>query len=444
MNSLKLTVYRFIFILPLALAISCNKDAPLTEEPDPVFGEPVVKPKGQPVGDAVSAAIGPDGGVLLYADMVRMEIPPGAVEELTTFGIQPIGNTLDEGASNPAFRLAPEGIRFNKPVELSFLYDPDAKGNPTTRMVAFQRKDGVWCGNSTELNASQRRLTVETIHFSDWVWFDLLSLRKDKESVGAGETVKLKLLEQVLGELMPANHIDSVSLAAMDDIGFSKDLTVSGWKIISGPGSLSPKINTNMIPGDAVYTAPTTIQRATDVEIQVEVESKNGYISDRSAPGGRRKLGKLMLLTTIRLVPENFVQLIRNGVEQDLSQTGNDAKLINGSVYIRLGGDESPISLTLQCFGTSPGSYPGGTEGGEALLQYTTYHGGERRHAVNFYRTCENAHLFNGTATLTDVDQYVEGSFSGLIFPMDVQNCEVPPSTTVVFNFKISKGLPSM
>src|SRR5690606_8172306 len=235
MNSLKLTVYRFIFILPLALAISCNKDASLTEEPDPVFGDPVVKPKGQPVGDAVSAAIGPDGGVLLYADMVRMEIPPGAVEELTTFGIQPIGNTLDEGASNPAFRLAPEGIRFNKPVELSFLYDPDAKGNPTTRMVAFQRKDGVWCGNSTELNASQRRLTVETIHFSDWVWFDLLSLRKDQESVGAGETVNLKLLEQVLAELIPANHIDSVPLAAMDDIGFSKDLTVSGWKIISGP-----------------------------------------------------------------------------------------------------------------------------------------------------------------------------------------------------------------
>src|SRR5690606_41324509 len=166
----------------------------------------------------------------------------------------------------------------------------------------------------------------ETTHFSDWVWFDLLSLRKDKESVGAGETVKLKLLEQVLGELMPANHIDSVSLAAMDDIGFSKDLTVSGWKIISGPGSLSPKINTNLIPGEAVYTDPTPIQRATDVEIQVEVESKNGYISDRSAPDGRRKLGKLILLTTIRLVPENFVQLIRNGVEQDLSQTGNDAK----------------------------------------------------------------------------------------------------------------------
>ncbi|TYR36667.1 hypothetical protein FXV77_09200 [Sphingobacterium phlebotomi] len=444
MNSLTLTVYRFAIMLPLLLAASCNKDAPLTEEPDPVFGEPVVKPKGQPVGDAVSAMIGPDGGVLLYGDVIRMEIPPGAVDELTTFSIQPIGNTLDETSANPAFRLTPEGIRFNKPVELSFLYDPDAEGNPATRMVAFQRRDGAWCGSSTELNVSQRRLTVETTHFSDWVWFDLLSLRKDKESVGAGETVNLKLLEQVLAELMPTSHIDSVPLAAMDDIGFSKDLTVSGWKIISGPGSLSPKINTNMVPGDAVYTAPTTIERATDVEIQVEVESKNGYISDRGAPGGRRKLGKLILLTTIRLVPENLVQLIVNGVEQDLSKTGNDAKLVNGSVYIRLGGDESPITLTLQCFGTGPGTYPGGTDSGEAVLYYTTYRGGQRRNAVSFYRTCENDHIFNGTATLTDVGQYIEGSFSGLIFPMDVQNCEVPPSTTVVLNFKISNGSPSI
>ncbi|WP_181151280.1 hypothetical protein [Sphingobacterium gobiense] len=435
-----LTVSRFVFMLPLLLAASCNKDAPLTEEPDPVFGEPVVKPKGQPVGDAVSAAIGPNGGVLLYGDMVRMEVPPGAVDELTTFGIQPISNTLDEASSNPAFRLTPEGIHFDKPVQISFLYDPDAEGNPATRMVAFQRNDGVWCGNSTELNASQRRLTVETTHFSDWVWFDLLSLRKDKESVGAGETVNLKLLEQILGELIPANHIDSVPLAAMDDIGFSKDVTVSGWKIISGPGSLSPKINTKMVLGDAVYTAPTTIERATNVEIQVEVESKNGYISDRSAPGGRRKFGKLILLTTIRLVPENFVQLIVNGVEQDLSKTGNDAKIVNGSAYIRLGGDESPINLTLQCFGTGPGTYPGGIDGGEAALYYTTYHGGERRSSISYYRTCENEEIFNGTATLTDVGLYMEGSFSGLIYPIEVQGCEVPPSTTVVFNFKINKG----
>ncbi|WP_196940085.1 hypothetical protein [Sphingobacterium pedocola] len=440
MSSIKLTVYRFAFMLPLLLAVSCNKDAQPPEEPHPVFGEPVVKPKGKPIGDAVSVEIGPNGGVLLYTDMVRLEIPPGAVDELTTFGIQPISNTFDETSASPAFRLTPEDKYFKKPVEISFLYDLDAEGNSGTRMVAFQRSDGVWCGSSTELDAPQRLLTVETTHFSDWVWFDLLSLRKDKESVGAGETVNLKLLEQILGELMPANHIDSVPLAAMDDIGLSKDLTVSGWKIISGPGSLSPKINTKLVLGDAVYTAPTTIESATDVEIQVEVESKNGYISDRSAPGGRRKFGKFILLTTIRLVPENFVQLILNGVEQDLSQTGNDAKLVNGNAYIRLGGDESSISLTLQCFGTGPGTYPGGTDGGEATLYFVESIGEDRRFFNNFYRTCENGYIYNGTATLTTVGKYVEGSFSGQIFPANVQNCEVPEPTTVEFHFKMKRN----
>ncbi|MFD1771329.1 hypothetical protein [Sphingobacterium suaedae] len=437
-----MTIYRFVVIFTLTLAISCNKDVRLAEEPHPfpVFDDPVVKPKGRAIGKTVSAEIGPNGGVLWYGDVVRLEIPPGAVNEQTTFGIQPIGNTFDETSVNPAFRLFPEHIHFNKPVEISFLYSPDAGGNPITRIVAFQREDGVWCGSSTEHNSSQRRLIVETTHFSDWVWFDLISLRKDKESIGAGETVNLKLLEQILGELMPVNHIDSVPLAAMDDIGSSKDITVSEWKILSGPGSLSSKINSHLLLGDAIYTAPETVHEVTDVEIQVELESKSGYISDRSAPNGRRKLGKLVLLTTVRLLPENFVQLKLGGVVQDLSQIENDAKLVNGSIYVRLGGQNAPISLTLQYFGTIPGGYPGGSAIGEAAVYFAEVVGGERSFFNNFYRTCENDHIYNGRATLTAIDEYIQGSFSGQIFPVNVQNCEVPEPKAVELNFKIKQN----
>src|SRR5690606_41347012 len=52
--------------------------------------------------------------------------------------------------------------------------------------------------------------------------------------------------------------------------------------IVAGPGSLEPKLNTHLLLGDAIYTAPETVNEATTVEIQVEVESKNGYVSDRS------------------------------------------------------------------------------------------------------------------------------------------------------------------
>lgn len=434
MATYKTFAYRLATSLFFLMAICCKKDIPPDDEPGPVLGVPEVKPKGQPDGDAVSVLLGPEGGVLWYDDAVRLEIPPGAVDEPTTFSIQPITNTLHEASAHAAFRLAPEGIRFKTPVKLSFVYPSDTEGNPRGRAVAFQRNDGVWCGVPTSMDGAQRRLTVETTHFSDWVWFDMLSLRKEKESARAGETVNLKLLEQVLGALMPVNSIDSVPLAAMDDVGASKDVTVSGWKIIAGPGTLEPKFNTKLVFGDAIYTAPQTVTEPTDVEIQVEVESKNGYISDPSAPNGQRKLGKMILVTTIRLLPETFIQLKLNGADQGLPQVGN-ARIVSGGLLIR--SSDERINLTLQCEGTEPGTYTGG----EAWLYLSRMQGGSRRFLNSFYRSCDgNQNIFNGTAVITMDDGFVEGSFVGSLYPPDVQNCEIPDATAVEFTFKIKRS----
>lgn len=439
MTTYKTFAYRLATALFFLLAVCCKKETPSDGEPGPVFGVPEVKPKGQPVGDAVSVVLGPQGGVLWYDDVVRLEIPPGAVVEPTTFSIQPITNTLHEVSARAAFHLTPEGVGFKKPIRLSFIYPSDSEGNPTARAVAFQRGDGVWCGVPTRMDAAHRRLTVETTHFSDWVWFDMLSLRKDKETVRAGEVVNLKLLEQVLGALMPTSSIDSVPLAAMDDVGASKDVTVSGWKIIAGPGTLEPKLNTKLMLGDAIYTAPQTVDQPTDVEIQVEVESKSGYISDPTAPNGRRKLGKMMLITTIRLLPETFIQLKLNGVDQGLPQVGV-ARMVNGALLIR--SSDERINLTLQCQGTAPGTYAGGQENGQAWLYLSRMQGGTRRFLNNFYRSCNgNEKVFNGTATISMDDGFVEGSFVGSLYPSDVQNCEIPEATAVEFTFKIKRSL---
>ncbi|MFC3196031.1 hypothetical protein ACFOET_00260 [Parapedobacter deserti] len=424
----------------LTLTSSCNKDtsAPLDEETPAVFGEPVAKPKGQPTANAVSAVIGTAGGILRFSEAVKVEVLPGAVAQPTTFAIQPIANTLDDGSTAQAFRLTPEGVQFKKPIKVSFLYNPDNEQNTRTRMVAFQRNDGVWCGVPTVLDEQQHTLTVETNHFSDWVWFDQLSLRREKATAAAGETVNLKLMEQVLGALMPSRSIDSVPLAAMDDIGLSKDVTVSGWKILSGPGKLEPKVNTHLLHGDAIYTAPTMVNEATDVEIQVEVESKNGYISDPASPNGRRKFGKMILFTTIRLVPENFVQLKLNGTDQGLPQTG-DARIVNGSLYIRANNER--INLTLQCNGTEPGTYIGGFGTNRSFLSLARSQGQTRRFFNNFYRSCETEEeVFNGTAVISTAGDYIEGTFTGSLFPIDVQNCDLPEATAVELKFKIKRN----
>lgn len=426
--------------LTLLLAVSCKKDIPpATDDPPPAIGEPAKKPIGQPTADPFTAFIGPHGGVISYDGSLRMAILPQTMEQPTAFSVQPITNTLDETSPIKAYRLKPEGVHFQKPVRLTLSYDGNTAGNPKTRMVAFQREDGVWCGVPTVLDEAKRQLTVETTHFSDWVWFDFITLRKDRESVGAGGQVTLKLMEQVLGALT-TNQIDSVPLAALDDIGVSKDLTVSGWRIVSGPGKLEPKINAKLLPGHAIYTAPAAITAPTDVEIEVELESRNGYIGDPSAPNGRRKFGKLLLTTSIRLVPENFVQLKVNGVVYPLPQTGNVAQFVNGMIHVRAGGQQSSKSIVLQYGGTDSGTYNGGSQNNQSLLSMTETVGDARVFHVNYYRTCEDdSHRYNGTAAITVTANFVEGTFQGNAYPLAVQGCEIPEPKTIDIRFKIPR-----
>lgn len=436
MNAYKLIAYLFICGVPLLLAISCRKDAPSLDEPRPVFGDPVTKPKGQPVGDAVSTVIDARGGTLWFHGAVRLEIPPGAVEQPTAFGIQPITNTLDEASPYPAFRLTPEGTHFKKPIQVSFLYEPETGGHPQTRMVAFQNDKGIWCGVSTALDETQRQLTVETTHFSDWVWFDLLSLRKDRESVGAGGTVSLKLLQQVLGELVPANHIDSVSLGAMEDIGYwGAEITVSNWKIVKGPGKLEPQVNQHGKFGDALYTAPATVSEATDVEIQVEVESKHGYISDRTAPNGRRRLGKLVLLTKIRLEPDHYFFLEVDGVRQDLSM-GASGAIMGGQITVG-GANEAGVIVTLSCRGSGSGTYPGGIDAGESFILLSVPSGGTLRPFHNVYVVCPDTH-YSGVAEVSVTGDFIEGTFTGMVYYSD-QACGYSSSKSVKCTFKIKQ-----
>lgn len=436
MKFVNMYTYRLAGGLLLLFALSCSKDTPAIEEPRPVFGEPVIRPKGQPMGDAVSTIIDARGGVLWFHGAVRLEVPPGAVEQPTAFGIQPIANTLDGTSPYPTFRLTPEDTRFKKPIQVSFLYEPQTGGAPQTRMVAFQNDKGVWCGVSTALDEAQHRLTVATTHFSDWVWFDLLSLRKDRESIGAGGTVNLQLLQQVLGELVPANHIDSVSLGAMDDIGYWKeDITISNWKIVSGPGKLEPQANKYGKLGDAVYTAPAVINEATEVEIQVEVESKYGYISDPTAPDGRRKLGKLILLTKILLEPDHYFFLEVDGVRQDLSK-GASGAVMGGQITVG-GANEAGVTVTLGCFGTGSGTYPGGINSGESFILVSVPSGGTRKSFHNVYVQCPDIR-YSGVTEVGITDGAIEGTFSGTVYYSD-QACGYSDSKSVKCTFKIKQ-----
>jgi len=427
---------KYILFLSIFLFLSCKKDKdPSKEEPVPVFSDPIKRGKGAPLGAEVTKTIGASGGFLELGQQVRLDVPPGAVDLPMLFGIQPISNTHDQLSDRIAYRLTPEGITFKKPIKITFKRDSLETGNPISRMIAFQRKDGVWCGVSTALDSDTRYVSTTSTHFSDWVWFDQVTLRKDRESVGSGGEVKLKLMEQILGALNANNHIDSVPLAALEDIGKSKDIVVKNWKIISGAGKLSPKINSSMVLGDAIYYAPHNISKTEDVEIQVEVESKNGYVSDPKAPNGRRKFGKLILLTKIRLEKETYFYLNVAGKLMDLSG-GLSGAIMGGQITVGSVDEKGNHQVGLSCFGTETGSYPGGGAAGQSFLGISFVENGIGKIFTNMYLDCNGIYQASGTTRITSTKGFITGTYSGPVYYSN-KGCGITERRDVKIDFKI-------
>jgi hypothetical protein len=423
----------FLFAL-VFLVLSCKKDPSLID-PEPVTYAPVKRDKGISLGAGVTKTLGPAGGFLELGDQVLLEVPAGAVEENLQFSIEPITNTHDTASGRTAYRFNPEGVTFKKPVKITFKRDPLDASNPQTRRIAFQRQDGVWCGVSTELDNTTQQVSTTTAHFSDWVWLDQVTLRKDRETVGSAGEVKLKLMEQFLAALDGNNDVDTVPLAALDDIGRSSDLVIKGWKIVSGPGEITPKVNSNMVMGDAVYYAPHTISRAEEVEIQVEVESKNGYVSDPKAPNGRRKFGRLILLTKVRLVKDTYFTLTVGGKVVDLS-AGLGGAIAGGNITVGSVDETGNHQVTLSCFGMEKGEYPGGRGAGNSYLGLALVENGTSKIFYNVYLDCTGEYQASGTTRISSTAGYITGTYSGPVYYSN-KECGITEKRDVQIDFKI-------
>jgi len=440
---------RYIFIIlswvTLSLLATCKKDKTFSQNEDDgtiVLGPPQIRPKGEPKCQPATANIGKEGGQLSFQNELTLIVPPGAVDANTEFKIQSIQNTLDPSIDHSGFRLYPEDIQFQKPVSLQFNFPEASHTALQMRMIATQGENGVWYGVPTSIGNGVSQIISTTTHFSDWAWFDQFTLRKDKNTVSIGQQVKLSLMEKVLGEIMPANGIDNVPLAALDVIGAAtKSVKISNWKIISGPGTLESKTNSKGLSGDAVYTAPQIINTPTDVEIQVEVDSKNGYIHDPKAPNNRRKLGKLVLLTSIRLEPDNFLAVKVGSVFHDFSLQPH-ASIVGQQMTLH-GHNALGQRITLQCKASQPGTYQGGTGQGQSVLSwmYPQPSGNLPTLFINSYRSCATAEVFhNGVAKIQQVEGYIAGQFTGTLYYSD-QSCGFAEQKDVEVNFKISRLL---
>jgi hypothetical protein len=235
------------------------------ETPHNVAGK--VTEIGTPVGVAETALIGPAGGSFTTSDKrVKIEVPSGAFSSDQTVAIQPITNTNGPG-KGLAYRITPYNVTFAKAVKITFHYTEDELNSsfPEALGIAYQDKNRIWQAvGVSQLDATNRTVSVQTTHFSDWSLFTSLDLHPDAMMVNPGETIELQLFgyfgQEMLVPMVPGEEAP---------IADKTDLTgyVKGWTL-AGAGVLRPN------GAKATYTAPSVIPAVNPVAITLEVDLK--------------------------------------------------------------------------------------------------------------------------------------------------------------------------
>lgn len=256
----------------LLLLAACTRPAPV--EPGP---RPGPTPVGTPVGSPVSTVIGPAGGSLAFPDGgVRLEVPAGALSHDQAVSIQEVTNHAP-GRSGRAFRLGPEGVKFAKPVRLTFAYADEAvRGSaPELLRVAYQDAEGVWwMYRAVSLDPAARTLTVQTDHFSDWSPVVGLQILPREARVKVGQSVDLR----IVGCYSPEPEAgDGIAIPMVPECGYDPAaLSARNWSV-NGTAGGNAAVGTvsatgGKSDGTAVYVAPARKPGQNPVAVSVEVE----------------------------------------------------------------------------------------------------------------------------------------------------------------------------
>lgn len=422
----KLILNTGLYLAMLCAVVSCKKDAKQpagSGDPEPVFYQ-----HGVPAGTSVQKSIGPAGGTIGTPDgRFTVTIPAGAVAAATDFAIQPVTRVLELGSGN-AYRLSPENVLFNQPLEISLHYnDTDIDGSAQENLyLAYQDKDGYWHHVQTQLDTTHKILKANTKHFSDWSARRSFALNADKRDLEENDQAKLEVSYQDKYD-NPVNEIDDLLGPVVSLKEHIKD-----WAV-NGPGSL------NASGANAVYTAPATIPTPTTAYVSAVIEG----LVDQKEPDREGSGGKVI-------------------VEKRLNLGGEECKItVNGTTVV-------PTTATITTAGNATIlSAQSGTLGFGLMIygdviQGQTYNLGPKdqigrasmatnlvtgKEYTNEYTNCDplNPQTKYGTGSVKitvwgEQGDLVEGSFSGTLYydePHD-SKCEYK-SISVSGSFKLKR-----
>lgn len=258
----------------IAGLFSCtDKDPAPTDSTTPNTPTGYVTSLGAPEGSAITATIGATGGSIESTDKrIRVEIPAGALTTNQTITLQPITNQAPNGKGQ-AFRLTPHGLQFAKPATISFQYkEEELNGTFAEALgIAYQNDKGIWkVPAGLTLNKLTKTVTVKTTHFSDWSFFEAISLDPQIKGIDPGGQTTLAVRYILAGELpfTPITDEDQERELLNPDYLLDSKF-IDKWEL-KGEGELKPASG----GATATYQAPNHIPGQNPVRVEVSIKSK--------------------------------------------------------------------------------------------------------------------------------------------------------------------------
>lgn len=252
------------------------KAVPLARSLSVTRPTPAVTDVGAPSGSITEATIGAAGGTLRSSNgRLLLTVPPGALAADTRISIRPITNHA-HGGKGRAYRLLPDGQRFQKPVKLTFSYTgKDLNGTTAAALGgAFQTHDGYWQWvDKPVVNTAAKTVTIPTTHFTDFSFVEGFSLRPEEAKVLVNGSIDLALKYCYPYRGPDPSKPDPVGLG-MDCDGAYSDLApqvpVTEWAV-NGVAGGNSELGTVEVTADngyiATYTAPATKPSPATVEV---------------------------------------------------------------------------------------------------------------------------------------------------------------------------------
>lgn len=320
--------YILVVICLIVAATACTKNPAAPEVYTKVI--PEVRPVGVPTGPAVTKQIGPAGGTLTTPDqLITITVPAGALNTVTTIGIEPITNTNLAGIGT-SYSLTPHGQQFAKPVAVKFSYAAltDSVSSPQMLGLAFQGKDGIWRFVGADvIDTTQKTVTYETRHFSSWSLMNQIMIAPYHADLNPDDKLPIKALLFIAKEedlIIPLPGPVHPNDPYMEDAGYPIGTPVPlptkyirQWRV-QGPGKLSSTKGNSI-----TYTAPSSIPSPTSATVVTELVAPSTPVS-----------GQFMLICAIHLMSDSWIEMnggkfpaspaVRSGDQYVLANPSNE------------------------------------------------------------------------------------------------------------------------